>query len=412
MHYVLEDVQTSNDTGLFDDVMEDDTSQPPNMSVNMVPPIGSSENQMDFEETLDDVMSQSTTSKILIDKRERPHVLQEKQVVDQASDKHCIKEVDYSETLCKTVYSQEEWINTMRHEMEMQDNTKKWWEAALREQEEQLKKVRKELEQEAELGKELTRHEEELRRKKDEECQEHENAIFTEMERRLQHKVEKLKMEKESKLARMEQQFARCHGVQGDDIEMNSNLPLWRDTGQPSTPSAKLLLGTPCLDAIKRIKRMHRVLHRTQLVSVVAEVDTDEVLCEQSSEQDLLPKEQHNPSSCASISMEEAVARGVEAALRCVLVNKESLGIKKHSPWRRKMEEEEAKHHIEAPTLTVKQGEVWHLFKDVFNISQDADFIAHETPSWEDIYSYSYEDGQGPDVKNLTFDPKNRSQTP
>ncbi|KAG1908933.1 uncharacterized protein F5891DRAFT_922765, partial [Suillus fuscotomentosus] len=57
-------------------------------------------------------------------------------------------------------------------------------------------------------------------------------------------------------------------------------------------------------------------------------------------------------------------------------------------------------------------GEVWCLFKDMFNISQDANFIAHEAARREDVYSYEYEDGPGPDLKNLVFDTKNRSKTP
>ncbi|KAG2106840.1 hypothetical protein BD769DRAFT_1316956, partial [Suillus cothurnatus] len=57
-------------------------------------------------------------------------------------------------------------------------------------------------------------------------------------------------------------------------------------------------------------------------------------------------------------------------------------------------------------------GEVQHLFKDMFNISQDADIIAHEAASCEDVYLYGYEDGPGPDLKNLTFNTKNRSKTP
>lgn len=52
------------------------------------------------------------------------------------------------------------------------------------------------------------------------------------------------------------------------------------------------------------------------------------------------------------------------------------------------------------------------LFKDGFNISQDADFIAHEAASREDVYSYEYEDGPGPDPKNLAFDTKNGFKTP
>ncbi|KAG1895935.1 uncharacterized protein F5891DRAFT_983797 [Suillus fuscotomentosus] len=375
--FLPEDVQTYNDVGLFDDAMEDDTSQPSNMIINTVPPIRSSGeiDQMDLEETVEDVTSPPATRTVL-DKRERLHV-QKKQVVNKTSDKRRIKEVDYSETLRQTVYSQEEQINTMRREMQMQNDIKKQWEAALREREEQLEKVHQELEtmhvdivawqenhaqqqenhaqqqkqledyiresretlsqanreaidagmhkileetherftqelrrREAELGEELARREEELRKRKEEECREQSSAIFTEMERRLQHEIEKLKAEKR------------------------------RDTGQSSAPSAKPSLGTPCLDAIRRIKRTRGVSRRTRLVSIVAEVNTEEVPRE-SSEEDVPPPEQHNPLPRASLSMEDAITRGVEAALRRVLVDKEFSGLKKCSPQRRKTEEEE-----------------------------------------------------------------------
>jgi hypothetical protein len=36
----------------------------------------------------------------------------------------------------------------------------------------------------------------------------------------------------------------------------------------------------------------------------------------------------------------------------------------------------------------------------------------HEAASCEDVYLYGYEDGPGPDLKNLTFNTKNRSKTP
>ncbi|KAG2050007.1 hypothetical protein BDR06DRAFT_1011627 [Suillus hirtellus] len=451
--------------------MEDDTSQPSNMIVNTVPPIRSSReiDQMDLEETVEDVTSLPATRTVL-DKRERLHV-QQKQVVDKTSDKRRIKEVDYSETLRQTIYSQEEQINTMRREMQMQNNIKKQWEAALREREEQLEKVHQELEEnhaqqqencaqqqkqledyiresretlsqanreaidagmhkileetherftqelrrrEAELGEELARREEELRKRKEEECREQSSAIFTKMERRLQHEIEKLKAEKESELARMEQQFARHHRVQDNDIEIDNDPPLRRDTGQSSAPSAKPSLGTPCLDAIRRIKRTRGVSRRTRLVSIVAEVNTEEVPCE-SSEEDVPPPEQHNPSPRASLSMEDAIARGVEAALRRVLIDKEFLGLKKRSPRRRKTEEEEVQREKASESNYERDfllGEVRRLFKDMFNISQDADFIAHEAAHREDVYSYEYEDGPGPDLKNLAFDTKNRSKTP
>lgn len=52
------------------------------------------------------------------------------------------------------------------------------------------------------------------------------------------------------------------------------------------------------------------------------------------------------------------------------------------------------------------------LFKDVFEIAQDTDFIIHEPAGREEVYSYEYEDGPGPNPKNLTFDLKNGSKTP
>jgi len=52
------------------------------------------------------------------------------------------------------------------------------------------------------------------------------------------------------------------------------------------------------------------------------------------------------------------------------------------------------------------------LFKDVFKIAQDADFIIHETANRKDVYLYEYKDGPGPDLKNLAFDLKNGFKTP
>lgn len=85
-----------------------------------------------------------------------------------------------------------------------------------------------------------------------------ENVMFTEMERRLQREVEKLKArimlhslmhrmlkstlqtEKDSELANMEQRFARRHRFQEQDMEMDTSPSRRRDAGQPSTPFAKL----------------------------------------------------------------------------------------------------------------------------------------------------------------------------
>ncbi|KAG1764619.1 hypothetical protein EDD22DRAFT_951549 [Suillus occidentalis] len=97
--------------------------------------------------------------------------------------------------------------------------------------------------------------------------------------------------------------------------------------------------------------------------------------------------------------MEDIVARGVEAVLRCVFINKEFPVINKCSPQRRKMEQEEIQQEkaIEASyERDFLLGEVWRLFKDIFGISQDANFIVHELVSHQDVYAYEYEDGQVP----------------
>ncbi|KAG0699829.1 hypothetical protein DFH29DRAFT_780472, partial [Suillus ampliporus] len=52
------------------------------------------------------------------------------------------------------------------------------------------------------------------------------------------------------------------------------------------------------------------------------------------------------------------------------------------------------------------------LLKDTFSISQDADFIVHQPADREDVYSYEYEDGPGPNTQNLAFDLKNGFNTP
>ncbi|KAG1846436.1 hypothetical protein F4604DRAFT_1936423 [Suillus subluteus] len=127
---------------------------------------------------------------------------------------------------------------------------------------------------------------------------------------------------------------------------------------------------------------------------VAVEADTQEIHQEQSFERDAPP----------SASMEDMVARDVEAALRHILIKKDFLVIKKCSPQKRKIEDEEIQDFL--------LGEVWCLLKDVFKIAQDADFIVHEAANHEDVYLYEYKDGPGPDLENLAFDLKNGSKTP
>jgi hypothetical protein len=65
--------------------------------------------------------------------------------------------------------------------------------------------------------------------------------------------------------------------------------------------------------------------------------------------------------------MEDAIARGVEAALRRVLIDKEFPVVKRHSPRRRKrvekelQEEKAAEKSYERDFLLVSQNVIWKL---------------------------------------------------
>jgi hypothetical protein len=68
--------------------------------------------------------------------------------------------------------------------------------------------------------------------------------------------------EKESELANMEQRFSRSYRLPDRDTEMDDS----------PRPSAKPSSGTPCLDTIKKLKRIRGISRRTRLLSVPAEV--------------------------------------------------------------------------------------------------------------------------------------------
>jgi hypothetical protein len=103
-------------------------------------------------------------------------------------------------------------------------------------------------------------------------------------------------------------------------------------------PSAKPLSDTKCLDTIRRLKRIRRILRRTRLVSVAPEADTQEVHQEQSFEKDA-PRQQHDTSP--STNIEDVIARGVEATMRRILSEKDFLLTKKCSPQKKKIEDKE-----------------------------------------------------------------------
>lgn len=92
-------------------------------------------------------------------------------------------------------------------------------------------------------------------------------------------------------------------------------------------------------------------------------MDEEEIPQGHSSEKD--PHLQHDAPP--DTTMEDAIARGVEAALRRVLIDKEFPVVKKHSPRRRKRVEKElqqekaAEKSYERDFLLVSQNVIWKL---------------------------------------------------
>ncbi|KAG2744761.1 hypothetical protein P692DRAFT_20877833 [Suillus brevipes Sb2] len=365
-----ENIQTANDTNLCDDddEMEDE-----------------SQTRFQFD-TPKCVVSQEDSTMDL-DVASQPHIASQPHVASQPPtraalpdrvekraansvlpDKRCIKEVDYSEKLRETVYSQEELIRNMQKQVEEQKNEheqnmkemKRQWDTTLRERQEQLATAQEEIERtrvqqlaaEAELCETLAKREEALKRKTNEEA------------------------EKESELAKMEQRFSRRPRSQDEDVDMN--IPMPGDAGQPSP-------------------------------------DGKEVPQQHSSEDNRPLPSQHDTQPATM--MEDAIARGVEAALRHVLIDKEFPLTNKHklSPRRKRVEEKELRQEKAAEKSYEREfilGEVRRLFKDVFSISQDSDFMLHEPASHDDVYAYEYEDGPGPNCNRLAFDLKGGPKSP
>ncbi|KAG1848863.1 hypothetical protein F4604DRAFT_1687571 [Suillus subluteus] len=455
-HYVhneQENIQTASDIGLFkDNNMEGAESRTSQLDTAQYR-VSEEASRMDFEEPLNDVTGQSSTWTTQLHKRGTsrmdlddvasqtrtalPDKREKRAAHSVLPDKRRIKEVDYSETLHQTVYSQGELIHNMQTQVENQkaeheqnmNEMKRQWETTLREQQEQLAEAQEEIERTRVQQHLLEEHIKETREGLGQANQEAINAVMhkiqqdardhlvqaqiqqeAELRENLARREQELKRqtneeaEKESEVAKMEWRFSRCRGPQNEDIDMN-NPTMPGDAGQPSSPYAKSRSGTLCYDAIKRIKKTRGMSHRVRLVSVVSEVDEEEIPREQSSEQDAPPHLQHDTHPATA--MEDAIARGVEAALRRVLIDKEFPVTKKHSPRRRKMEKKELQQEKAAEKNYERDfllGEVRRLFKDIFNISQDADFILHQAASREDVYVYEYEDGPGPNCQDLAFD--------
>jgi len=63
-------------------------------------------------------------------------------------------------------------------------------------------------------------------------------------------------------------------------------------------------------------------------------------------------------------------------------------------------------------TSDSSKASVCKLFKDVFNVSQDEDFIYHESAQRLEVKDYEKGDGNGPSSDDLHFDMNNSSTSP
>ncbi|KAG1778105.1 hypothetical protein EV702DRAFT_1196517 [Suillus placidus] len=99
--------------------------------------------------------------------------------------------------------------------------------------------------------------------------------------------------------------------------------------------------------------------------------------------------------------MENAISRGIEAALKHIFINKDLPEVMKQK---------------RAAELSHERDffldEVQCLLREKLNISQDADFLAHKTAACDVVSSYEHKDGPGPDYQNLAFDLANGSKSP
>jgi hypothetical protein len=61
---------------------------------------------------------------------------------------------------------------------------------------------------------------------------------------------------------------------------------------------------------------------------------------------------------------------------------------------------------------SLSQASVRRLFKDVFRISQDEDFVDHITAGRQDVHDYEHADGEGPNKNDLHFDMERSPTSP
>ncbi|KAG2034926.1 hypothetical protein BDR03DRAFT_984002 [Suillus americanus] len=389
-----EDVQTSHDADLFggNEDNEDDDKGPGNFM---------------------DVLSQPPTSVPRLEKRAREEVVLRQTVYEQQEHiNNIIEETEVVRTgssLWQIHQEAQDHIEEQQRlaEEEHEHHTRNFnerWEKALRKREREKQKKSRGGEERLSTG--IANDVKQL--------EEHKRAIFAEMEQRLQLEIEKMRVEKENELANMEQRFAR-HGRQQHAATEIGTDPTRRNAQQPPHTPQKPQLKTPCLKMIKKIRKAHGTTCKMCLVSVVEDTDEPmEMHRERSSTIEQEPQRFQPDDVYPMSAMENAISKGIEAALRCILIDKDILTSTKRSPRRKKKQDDEIRIERAADLSHERDfllGEIRHLLKDTFSISQDTDFIVHQPADCEDVYSYEYEDRPGPNTQNLAFDLKNGFNT-
>ncbi|KAI6142624.1 hypothetical protein BKA82DRAFT_29036 [Pisolithus tinctorius] len=202
---------------------------------------------------------------------------------------------------------------------------------------------------------------------------------------------------------------------QGERSSSPSSQPFQHAAQQPPHPSRSAQFSqsnAPSLEAIKRIRRARGTSTRTRLLGVV--VNDDIGIGTPSAARQMNSDEEHEPndddSSTVPVSaMMEAVTKGVEAALCNILAKGQTITSRcgRRNHCHRACEDEEVRLEKESESTIHRDfilADVHCLFKERLGITQDIDFITHQPATAEDIHTYEYEDGPGPDRNKLAFD--------
>ncbi|KAG1738164.1 uncharacterized protein EDB91DRAFT_1249484 [Suillus paluster] len=327
-----EDIQTARDVDLFDQEETDSTMSGTEdfMDANLIQP-STSAMQVDDTELSDHVLHgsliQPSVSVMRIDKRD----VQDKQV---PFGKCRYQEVNYSKILHKTVYEQEERVNEMKHklcdnkilqeqaQLEAQEqqclteedharhindvnNMIQPWEVALAERDTQLSNTYKKLEESCARQQQYDDHIKQSR-----EALGLTNREQTEVDIQMM-----LQDTCQSYAQQLEQLEAEVSGKRERARQYGEMICKTWSAQQPKTLQ-KPLSGTPCLNAIKRIKKTRGTSHRMRLVSLAVDDDSMEGRAEETSTiKQEIPQSQPGNASPMSM-MESSVSKCVEAALR------------------------------------------------------------------------------------------------